>query len=391
MRQRSLYIAPSVEKRPSHSKKEQVAPGAPVSLLELATGNRFQRDHGESRILEGADGMKYVQPKVNKTIYVRGLPTDVTEEEMVSFFSRAGVLKKDPTTRTETFKLYKDENGHYKGDGLVSFFRAESVAQAFKLLHEAHIRPGFPVLIEEAKFKLEPGTTVKTSRRRGKRKRNQQDPSKAGHSNGANDVKDEDDVSMHSGDEDDENEDREEVTESGSSNAKHSAEVKTSTTTTTTNPAAVSSTSAKIPLKELKPMIPKKKKKLYDQNEELGWEEKEQKHIILKHVFRPEQAFGSITFYDELKEEIMEEAKKLGHVESVKVFERSSLGVVAIKFSTSSAAEKCLSLMNGRIFDGNRIAAEYYDGFTNYTVSEKEDEVAARDSNWADWLESDKS
>lgn len=374
MRQRALYVAPTTEKRAQPTKKDQAAPGAAVSLLDLATGTRFQRDHGESRILEGEDGAKYVQPKVNKTIYVRGLPKDVTEEEMVSFFSRAGVLKKDPTTRAETYKLYKDEAGAFKGDGLVSFFRAESVPMAFTLLHEAEIRPGYKVLIEEAKFKLEPGTTVKTSRRRAKRKRNTSAVAGAGVNSVEDDIKSDDEASVHSEDEEGGN--------VGDNSARPSAAVAGS---------SAPNDSKKAQSSDIKVIIPKKKKKLYDQNAELGWEEKEQKHIILKHVFRPEDAIANVHFYDEIKEDILEEAKKLGHVESVKVFERSPLGVVAIKFSTSSAAEKCLTLMNGRMFDNSRLSAEYYDGYTNYTVAEKEEEVAARDSNWAEWLESDKS
>ena len=105
--------------------------------------------------------MKYVQQKVNKSIYAKGMPLDVTLEECIAFFSRAGVIKKDPDTAKEVIKLYTDEEGKPKGDALITFFRPESVQQAFALLHEAFIRPGFKVLIEEAKFKLEPGTSVR--------------------------------------------------------------------------------------------------------------------------------------------------------------------------------------------------------------------------------------
>jgi HIV Tat-specific factor 1 len=362
-RQRAMYMSTAPPKPKEPAKRAALAPGAPASLLELATGNRFQKDHGESRIIEGEDGVKYVQPKVNKTIYVKGLPKDVTEEECVAFFSRAGVLKKDPETRKESLKLYHDEQGQLKGDGLVSYFRPESVAQAFILLHEAPIRPGFPILIEEAKFKLEPGAVVKTSRRRGKRKRNQHD------------LPQDKDIAEHSGDEatvdSDNDESKAPADESKASDQKSASKSK-----------------ASVPNNDIpKVIIPKKKKKLYNQNEELGWDEKEQKHVILKHMFRPAEAQGDIHFYDELKDSIMEEASKLGHVESIKIFEGSPLGVVALKFATGAAAEKCIAVMNGRKFDDVAIAAEFYDGYTNYVVSENDESVAKRDAGWASWLE----
>lgn len=43
--------------------------------------------------------------------------------------------------------------------------------------------------------------------------------------------------------------------------------------------------------------------------------------------------------------------------------------------------------MNGRFFDGKRLIAEFYDGFTNYFVPETDEEKAERDKRWEKWLE----
>lgn len=327
--------------------------------------------------MEGEDGEKYVKAKVAKAIYFKGVPKDISEEEVVAFFSRAGVIKKDPETRQEAIKLYKDEKGEKKGDGMVTFFRPESVSQAFSLLHEANIRPGFPVFIEEAKFKLEPGQIVKTSRRRGKRKRNRSSDDNASSNNDSllETQSDDDNISNSDIEEENEGEGREEKKKGSKAVSSHLKSL----------PSHSSSSSISSVI------IPKKKKKkLYNQAEELGWEEKEQKHVILKHMFDPLSAASSdISFYDDLKQEILEESKKLGHVESVKVFERSPLGVVAVKFATSSAAIKCIELMNGRFFDNMKIEAEFYDGYSDYTVAEKEEEAKKRDDDWAQWLGDD--
>lgn len=43
----------------------------------------------------------------NNWIYVTGLPSDVTEEELVEHFSKAGVLAINPATATPKVKIYR--------------------------------------------------------------------------------------------------------------------------------------------------------------------------------------------------------------------------------------------------------------------------------------------
>lgn len=42
----------------------------------------------------------YVFNQTNPNVYVKGLPADVTEDELVQTFRRAGVIKIDPDTST---------------------------------------------------------------------------------------------------------------------------------------------------------------------------------------------------------------------------------------------------------------------------------------------------
>jgi HIV Tat-specific factor 1 len=110
----------------------------------------------------------------------------------------------------------------------------------------------------------------------------------------------------------------------------------------------------------------------------------------MKHMFDPEDAKTDISFYDDLKEEIEAEVKKLGPVNNVKIFERNPEGVVAVKFSEQWAAEKCIQVMNGRFFGGKKIEVDFYDGWTDYYVPEKEEDQAARDKRWEEFLTGEK-
>ena len=95
---------------------------------------------------------KWYAPKVNSNIYISGLPKDITEFELAEYFSRCGFIRKDPKTNLNKIKLYKDEKGKNKGDGLISFLREESVTMAIDLFHETEIRKGYKISIEKAKF-----------------------------------------------------------------------------------------------------------------------------------------------------------------------------------------------------------------------------------------------
>lgn len=58
-------------------------------------------------------------PQENTAIYVTSLPLDVSEHEMKEFFVRYGIIAESAENNKPRIKLYKDEEGNFKGDALV--------------------------------------------------------------------------------------------------------------------------------------------------------------------------------------------------------------------------------------------------------------------------------
>jgi len=106
-------------------------------------------------------------PQVNENpsdLYVEGLPLDITLPEFVEYFSKVGIIRKDLETGTLKVKLYKTPDGLLKGDGLVCYFKKESVDLAISILDGAEIRPGHPIKVSKAKFVLKPNAQRKRKR-----------------------------------------------------------------------------------------------------------------------------------------------------------------------------------------------------------------------------------
>lgn len=95
---------------------------------------------------------QWYMPRINANVYVSGLPNDITESELIAYFSRCGFIRKDQRTGENKVKLYKDKNGNLKGDALISFLREESVAMAIEILNDTEIRPGYKISVDKAQF-----------------------------------------------------------------------------------------------------------------------------------------------------------------------------------------------------------------------------------------------
>ncbi|ELW63388.1 HIV Tat-specific factor 1 [Tupaia chinensis] len=109
------------------------------------------RKAGENRKAES--GWFDVEEDKNTNVYVSGLPPDTTAEEFIQLMSKFGIIMRNPQTEELKVKLYKDNQGNLKGDGLCCYLKRESVELALKLLDEDEIR-GYKLRVEVAKFEL---------------------------------------------------------------------------------------------------------------------------------------------------------------------------------------------------------------------------------------------
>ncbi|KAM5315351.1 LOW QUALITY PROTEIN: 17S U2 SnRNP complex component HTATSF1-like [Glossophaga mutica] len=106
---------------------------------------------GEKRKAES--GWFHVEEDRNTNVYVSGLPPDITVAEFIQLMSKFGIIMRDSQTEEFKVKLYKDNQGNLKGDGLCCYLKKESVDLALKLLDEDEIR-GYKLHVEVAKFQL---------------------------------------------------------------------------------------------------------------------------------------------------------------------------------------------------------------------------------------------
>nr|KAF6492242.1 HIV-1 Tat specific factor 1 [Molossus molossus] len=109
------------------------------------------KKRGEKRKAES--GWFHVEEDRNTNVYVSGLPPDITLDEFIQLMSKFGIIMRDPQTEEFKVKLYKDNQGNLKGDGLCCYLKRESVELALKILDEDEIR-GYKLHVEVAKFQL---------------------------------------------------------------------------------------------------------------------------------------------------------------------------------------------------------------------------------------------
>lgn len=73
----------------------------------------------------------------NTYVYVEGLPTNIIEEDFIDLMKKYGIIKKKAIAGNPfNIKLYKNEDGSLKGDGMCCYERVESVELAIELLND---------------------------------------------------------------------------------------------------------------------------------------------------------------------------------------------------------------------------------------------------------------
>ncbi|CAN0192576.1 unnamed protein product, partial [Ectocarpus fasciculatus] len=80
----------------------------------------------------------------NTSVYITGLPSDISQAKIELVFSQHGSVKRT--------KVYRNEAGEAKGDGLVTFAKPASVDLAVAKMNGHVISVGYPISVSMADF-----------------------------------------------------------------------------------------------------------------------------------------------------------------------------------------------------------------------------------------------
>lgn len=171
---------PTAAAPPEEEASGSKAKAGPNSTKEGGKGKKrsgediIEREKERSKKAKEAATQKaeWFELKQNTSVYVSGLPSDVTEEEVAQVFSKCGVIKEDDERRPRV-KVYRDrESGMPKGDGLVTYLKDPSVELALNILDGAPFRtdPSQVIRVQRAKFEQKGGDYVPKKKAKSKKK-----------------------------------------------------------------------------------------------------------------------------------------------------------------------------------------------------------------------------
>lgn len=87
------------------------------------------------------NGSTETRQSKNTAVYVTGLPPDTTKDELVTRFSKCGLIMENDEGAPKV-KLYGNEDGSFNGEALVVYFKEDSVSLALSILDDAELRLG---------------------------------------------------------------------------------------------------------------------------------------------------------------------------------------------------------------------------------------------------------
>ncbi|RHZ76044.1 hypothetical protein Glove_208g36 [Diversispora epigaea] len=128
-------------------------PAAPVVRTKRKNVYTTNDDEDQNNKKQKSNNSQKKKP--NTSVYVSGLPPNVTVEELAEVFSKYGLLLEDLQTGGPKIKLYKDDQDRLKGDALVTYLKEESVILACQLLDDTDLRPNeaSKIRVQKAQFK----------------------------------------------------------------------------------------------------------------------------------------------------------------------------------------------------------------------------------------------
>lgn len=256
---------------------------------------------------------KPLPPRANTAVYVTGLPSDVTVEEVHEVFSRkCGVIAEEIDSGKPRIKLYTDEKGEFKGDALIVFFKAPSVQMAIMLLDDTDFRIDGGTSKERIKMRVQAAEASYKKVQQTDADGNEKEKPKTSMKDKQKIIKKTQKLDARLADWSDD------------------------------EPSALVETSSK-------------------------WD----KVVILKHMFTLKELEEDPAAMLDIKEDIRDECGKLGEVTNVVLYDLEEDGVASVRFANAESAKACVKLMNGRKFDGQEVEAYITDRKEHFKESKK--------------------
>lgn len=117
----------------------------------------------------------------------------------------------------------------------------------------------------------------------------------------------------------------------------------------------------------------------------LSWDTDEssqnhQKVVILKYMFTPEEIEEDVSLLLGLKEDVELKCSELLGFEPKKIVihDKHPEGVITTVLADFCQAQACVGALNDQYYAGRKVKAEIWDGKTNYTIKETDEEAEKR-------------
>ena len=336
--------------------------GSQVSEATAAPPNHPASKAGDGKKASKSAVVPSKPPKPQHNwVYITGLPSDCTEQELLAHFSRVGLVALHPATQQPKLRLYRDAEGKPKGDASLCYIAPQSADMAVDVLSGGFLRVGCMVTVTRASFQ-QPAAEADGGNNKGKKVALA--PSGEARSSG------------------------------GGAPRVSAAQLKT----------AYAATQQALSWAEDDDGGVKGAVAL--------------KIVVVEGWFDPASFSLGPTFEQRLEANIANECEAFGDIEKITVFSKHPAGITIVKFATSYAAQHCVASLNGRavtvevppaiskgpgqaqLTPAQRVLKAYYwDGSTNYDAvgsgkraREEEQDEAERDEqqrleDFGAWIE----
>mmetsp|Transcript_7807 Transcript_7807/g.27704 ORF Transcript_7807/g.27704 Transcript_7807/m.27704 type:complete len:516 (+) Transcript_7807:86-1633(+) len=144
---------------------DDAAPAPAVAVADAAADKK--RDEKKKKRDKQKEKKKGWDKNASKCwIYIEGVPSDVTLDELKDHFCKVGVLAMDPETQEPKIKIYRDDDGMPKGDASICYANAGSIDLALQILDGGSLRYDTPLKVTRAEFSSRLGAFDESKRRK---------------------------------------------------------------------------------------------------------------------------------------------------------------------------------------------------------------------------------